>query len=231
MSSPEAELALRIEAATALRELSHELVSHAPDMATLTEIRDLALALTKAVAEAPLRTHGLTSSGSFAMPPPRELREEEPRHLFADSIVTGRANPMSIDAQVWKEEGEAVIEVVLGPAFEGAPGRAHGGIVAAIVDEVMGLVLGIVGEPAFTGRLTITYRAATPLGVPLRGRARLVERRGRKLIMSAEITAGDTLIAEGESLFIVVDPAKFVSGAPGGMPGRIRALDQTTPEQ
>ena len=47
---------------------------------------------------------------------------------------------------------EAVARVRLGHAFEGAPGRAHGGIVASIFDDVMGIVLTIHSTPAFTAR-------------------------------------------------------------------------------
>ena len=47
---------------------------------------------------------------------------------------------MGLNASLWREGDVAVMEVTLGRAFEGAPGRAHGGIVAALLDETMGLV-------------------------------------------------------------------------------------------
>ena len=85
----------------------------------------------------------------------------------------GRANPMGIAARLWREGDEAVCQVTLGEAFEGAPGRAHGGVVAALIDETMGLVSRSPRTPAFTGRLTVTYRAPTPIGQPLEVRSRL----------------------------------------------------------
>ena len=69
-----------------------------------------------------------------------------------------------------REGDEAVLTVTLGSAFEGAPGRAHGGVVATLIDEAMGMVLHIVGTPAFTGRLTVNYRAPTPLNEHLEDR-------------------------------------------------------------
>ena len=99
---------------------------------------------------------------------------------------------MGIAARLWREGEEAVCQVTLGPAFEGAPGRAHGGVVAALFDETMGLVLSISSTPAFTGRLTVTYRAPTPLGEPLEVRARLAGRTGRKMTITAELTAPAT---------------------------------------
>ena len=212
MSSPEEELDARIEAASALRALGHGMIGHDVSIETLNEISVQVEKLNALVEHSPTRTHPFRQVSSFAMPQPSS-EGEAATHLFADSIVSGSANPMGVNATLWQEHGEAVMKATLGPAHEGAPGRAHGGVMAALIDETMGLVLGIVQTPAFTGRLTITYRAPTPLGVVLTGRARITERKGRKITMTAEVTAGDVLIAEGDALFISVDPATFTSGA------------------
>jgi acyl-coenzyme A thioesterase PaaI-like protein len=121
---------------------------------------------------------------------------------------------MGIGAHLWREGDEAVCQVTLGEAFEGAPGRAHGGIVASLIDETMGLVMSITQTPAFTGRLTVTYRAPTPVGQPLEIRARLAGRSGRKLTITAELRMDGHLLAQGEGLFITVDPADFFSVGP-----------------
>ena len=209
MEHDQQELDARICAATALRALSHAIIAHDVDLDVLDDIARSAEGLLGPVEAAPDRTHPFRRVGSFAMPTPGE-KGDEPTHLFADSIVSGTANPMGMNATLWRDQGEAVMKVVLGPAHEGAPGRAHGGLVAALIDETMGLVLGIIQTPAFTGRLTVTYRAPTPLGVELTGTARVVEQKGRKISMTAEVHAGDTLIAEGEALFIAVAPEQFI---------------------
>jgi hypothetical protein len=63
-------------------------------------------------------------------------------------------------------------------AHEGAPGRSHGGVVAALFDDVFGFLLTLVVEPAFTGELTVRYEAGVPIGVPLTCRVRITERVG-----------------------------------------------------
>jgi acyl-coenzyme A thioesterase PaaI-like protein len=115
---------------------------------------------------------------------------------------------------VRREGDDAVAEVVLGAAFEGAPGRAHGGVVAAIFDDVMGYQLSILKVPAFTGRIEITYRAPTPIEVPLVFRARVDAREERKLHMSASAYAdGGMLIAEATATFIIIPLERFVPGS------------------
>jgi acyl-coenzyme A thioesterase PaaI-like protein len=101
------------------------------------------------------------------------------------------------------------MEVTLRRAVGGTPERAHGGIVAALIDETIGLVLAIQGRLALTAKLSITYRAPTPVDTLLVARAWLESQSGRKLNMHAQLRAGDTLVADATALFIEVDPANF----------------------
>ncbi|HUO47646.1 MAG TPA: PaaI family thioesterase, partial [Acidimicrobiales bacterium] len=98
-------------------------------------------------------------------------------------------------------------------AFEGAPGRAHGGIVAAAFDDVTGFVIGRLQEPAFTGELTVRYLAAVPVDEPLEIRARLEGRERRKLFISADMRTGEAVVATCRAIYVTVDPSRF-AGAP-----------------
>ena len=103
--------------------------------------------------------------------------------------------------------------VTLGAAHEGAPGRAHGGIVAGLFDDVFGFVLGVIQRPAFTGELKVRYERPTPLHRPLLCRGRLVSQQGRKLTIDGELIdpdgGADVVVARGVGLFITVDPELF----------------------
>jgi acyl-coenzyme A thioesterase PaaI-like protein len=200
----------RLALAATLRRLGNALVAHQADDEVLDEIARRVDELLPAVEAAPERPHAfLSRTETLFSRPMAERTEAIPSDAFPDCVVSGRANPMGIAARLWREGDEAVCQVTLGEAFEGAPGRAHGGVVAALMDETMGLVMSISTSPAFTGRLTITYRAPTPLGVPLEARARLAGQSGRKITVTGELRAGDRLLAQGEGLFITVDPERF----------------------
>ncbi|MDE2281774.1 MAG: hypothetical protein KGJ92_03255 [Actinomycetales bacterium] len=126
-------------------------------------------------------------------------------YLVSDSVVAGGANPMGLGARHWRDGDVAVMEAVIGKAFEGAPGRSHGGIIATLIDETMGFVLGLHGLFALTARLVVTYRAAAPVGQSVVARAWLERQDGRKLTIGASVTAGDVRVADAEALFITVD--------------------------
>lgn len=210
----------RIEAASSLRRLGHALVGHDPDAELLARVAGLADELADAVESSPRRSRRgeLLAEGRFlkAMETGRlstPFPEGGPLELFADSVVSGAANPLGIGIQARREGDEAVAEVTLGPAFEGAPGRAHGGIVAAILDETMGFLLPVLGVVAFTGSLTIDYLAPTPLHEPLEFRAGLRTRGGRRLYIDAHGRAGETLFVSASGTFIQIDLGAF-AGTP-----------------
>jgi acyl-coenzyme A thioesterase PaaI-like protein len=201
----------RLGMAAAMRRLGHAVVGHEVDEDAFDRMTTTVEGLLAQVEASPPRRRPVLNMGSdlFVVPPPQGgVRGSH----FTDCIVTGPANPMGVAAHTRRDGDDAVVRCTLGDAFEGAPGRAHGGMVAALFDEAFGFVLSITCTPAFTGRLTVTYRAPVPIGLPLEFRARLTGRDGRKLLMAGEARQGDTLLAEAEALFVAVDPERFASG-------------------
>jgi len=203
---------LRVFTAGLLRELGHEFVAKELPDETLRHLVDHLSTLLNEMVSLPSRQRSLAGSSweQFRRDLP-EYQKDERKQLFADSIVSGGSNPMGLGAHLWRDGEQAVMEVTLGKAFEGAPERAHGGVVAALIDETMGLVLAIHEALAFTVQLNISYLAPTPINETLHARAWLQERDGRKLHMAAEVIAGDTTIATATSLFISVDPNRFLA--------------------
>ncbi len=197
----------RIRAATALRRLGHALVGHHVDDALLEELADAAESFAARLgAGAPRHRPAEDMKRRMFEDPPADGGTME---HFPDCVVSGKANPMGIAIDVRRSGDEAVASVRLGAAFEGAPGRAHGGVVAAVFDDVMGFVLSMERTPAYTGRLSVSYLAPTPLHTPITFRARLREREGRKLWITGRAEADGTVVAEAEGLFIAIPPERF----------------------
>ena len=198
----------RVHAATALRALGHAFVAHGAPASLLRTIADTASGFTAALLANPSRVRPVDAMKRDLFDV--EIADGEGIDHFPDCVVSGLANPMGIAIRARREGDEAVASVVLGPAFEGAPGRAHGGVVAAVFDDTMGFLLSMLRQPAFTGQLTITYRAPTPIGEHLEFRARLTGRTGRKLNIDAEATsASGVVVAEAEGLFIAIPAERF----------------------
>lgn len=136
----------------------------------------------------------------------------ERMYSFDERPVSGRSAPLGFDVDVWRDGDEVVGRLTLGKAHEGAPGRSHGGVVAALFDDLFGFVLTIEQQAGFTGEIGLRYEAATPIGEPLECRVRLDRRDGRKMHMTGELSPdGDpgSVFARSWATFIAIDPDRF----------------------
>jgi acyl-coenzyme A thioesterase PaaI-like protein len=123
--------------------------------------------------------------------------------------LVGWSNPISPPIRLRNEGEIAVGEFTFGPTFEGAPGFAHGGFLAAAFDQVFGWLSVLRGVPSLTASLTIHYRLPTPIETPLVIEARLERQQGRKAFVRAALRAGDQITAEAEGLFIRIEAEQF----------------------
>jgi uncharacterized protein (TIGR00369 family) len=201
----------RIVAASLMRELGHEFVARDLSDDQLDDLSEELREMLERVRDAAPRVREFSRDRleEFTLTIPT-IDEIGQRQLFSDSVVAGAANPMGLGAQLWRDGDVACMRVTLGEAFEGAPGRAHGGVVAALLDEVMGLMNVIHGAMAFTAQLDITYHAPTPVGEPITARAWLVRRDERKHFVEATLHANEVLVASAKALFIAMDRSTFL---------------------
>ncbi len=213
MPSPEhlsSEALARRSAGRSVRRIGHALVGHDADVELLSDVATTLDDLT-----------GRLDAGSPRRRPIEHVGHRETEtaggraaiESYDDRPFSGSASPWGVDLEVHRVGDEIEAMVTLGSAHEGAPGRAHGGIVAGLFDDVFGFVLGVIQEAAFTGELKVRYERPTPLHRPLLCRGRLASRDGRKLHIEGELvdaTEGvDTVVARGTGVFITVDPTRF----------------------
>jgi acyl-coenzyme A thioesterase PaaI-like protein len=78
----------------------------------------------------------------------------------------------------------------------------HGGVIALVLDELLGYVNLVHQTGGYTAVLTVRYRSLTPLERPIRMQAHQERADGRKLYTRGSLYHGDTLTAEAEGLFI-----------------------------
>jgi acyl-coenzyme A thioesterase PaaI-like protein len=91
----------------------------------------------------------------------------------------------------------------------GYPGMAHGGIVAAILDEVGGRTVMINDPNRFfvTAHMDVRFRQPVPVGIPLDAVGRLLTRRASRTRAHAEIFgAGQIILAEADILYTDLPP-------------------------
>lgn len=135
-------------------------------------------------------------------PSPESLAADELNAMLPFSPVMGRYNPLAPPIAVSLEEGRVVGRVRLQHAFQGAPGLVHGGVVAAIFDEVLGTAAIVKGLPGPTAKLSVDYRAPTPLETDLRFEGEVDRVQRRRVHVKGRCTADDVVTAEAEAIFV-----------------------------
>ncbi|HVE63142.1 MAG TPA: PaaI family thioesterase, partial [Mycobacteriales bacterium] len=80
----------------------------------------------------------------------------------------GDAHPTGLHLQVRAGSGLGVEgRFTVGELHQGAAGLAHGGLLATALDETLGYLMWLIGQPAVTGRLEIDYRRPVKVGTDL----------------------------------------------------------------
>ena len=125
-------------------------------------------------------------------------------------FVCGLENPFGLHLHFHDNgQDEVTSAFTIEPNHQGYPGVAHGGIVAAILDEVGGRTVMIADPNRFfvTAKFEIRYRQPVPVGQPLKGVGRLLKINARLATAQAEIqSAAGEVLAEAD-LILANTPA------------------------
>jgi len=137
---------------------------------------------------------------------------------YPTCLGCGPDAPQGYHLSVRRDGDEGVVaEHVFEDRHSGAPGIAHGGAVATVVDDVLGFLLYVVRAPGVTRRLEVDYLKPVLVGVPYTVRGRLDRRDGRKVWVSCECTDPQGIVAfRATGLFVLVDLSHFSAGSTSG---------------
>ena len=91
-----------------------------------------------------------------------------------------------------------------GPETEGPPGHCHGGSLAAVMDEVLGLAAWTQGYPVVVGNLNVNFRNMLPLKQVVTVESKVISVEGRKVMVKGRICSGEVIYAEAECLCIMM---------------------------
>ena len=124
-------------------------------------------------------------------------------------FICGLENPIGLHLHIYEVEPGVIETTYIAPEhFQGYPGVVHGGIVAALIDEISARAQ--MGSDSndprfmFTAKLEVKYRQNVPIGKLLK----IVGKAGKSKSKSAEAWAGiydaetNELLAEGNTLLI-----------------------------
>lgn len=134
-------------------------------------------------------------------------KQENARQCFA----CGVDNPMSLKAFFYEmDNGELVAVFHSMEEHQSYPGRLHGGVSAAILDETIGRAM-MIQEPEMWGvtvELELKYKKPVPLNMPLKAIGRITKNSRRIFEGTGEILLPDgsvAVTAQGKYLKMPID--------------------------
>lgn len=145
--------------------------------------------------------------------PLTEVKFSGPRSSFHGCFGCGPQHDIGLRVRTFRAKGpadgaangEVFSPIVIPRRFEGPPDAAHGGIVAAYLDEILaGAAVSQTDRLYVTGELTVRYVKGTPVERPLLGRGRAVRDWGKYLDLEATIEEWETreVVAKATARFL-----------------------------
>lgn len=120
-------------------------------------------------------------------------------------FVSGEPDGNRFRVRYYRVEGHQLrARIWFGPETGGPPGHAHGGSIAAVLDEVLGLAAWVAGYRVVVGNLNVSFRNLLPLECVVTVESRVVSAQGRKIMVHGRVCRGETVYAEGECLCITI---------------------------
>ncbi len=129
-------------------------------------------------------------------------------------FVCGRSNPVGLYMQFFDDgELEVVSDYTVPAHYEGYPGIVHGGVVAAMLDEVVARVSMIGDHHHFmmSVKLQILSRQPVPTETPLRVVGRILRLRGRLGKAEGRIILPDGTVAAESQMSLADVPKQLLA--------------------
>ncbi|MBN0046532.1 PaaI family thioesterase [Streptomyces actuosus] len=143
-------------------------------------------------------------------PAPGELLGAHYEHCFG----CGGGQPHGLHLEARAGDGVSLTaEFTVRSAHQGAPGLAHGGVLATALDETLGSLNWLLRTIAVTGRLETDFVRPVPVGTTLHLQAEVTAVAGRKIYSKATGRIGGPegpVAVRAEALFIEVKVDHFI---------------------
>lgn len=136
---------------------------------------------------------------------------------YTNCYGCGRNNPAGLHLKSYWDGEESVCHHTPAPQYTGGvPGFLYGGMIASLMDchgagTAAAAKARESGEPVsrfVTASLKVDFLKPTPIGIEVEIRGKVIEIKGRKVIVDLRLLAGDILCATGTTVMVEIPGKK-----------------------
>ncbi len=121
------------------------------------------------------------------------------------SFVSSDTDGDRLRVRYFDADGQTWARAWFGPGAEGPPGHVHGGALAALMDEAMGMAVLVTGRLAVAARIEVDFRSMVSLGETVTVELTLGEAAGAKVPVRGVMRRSDGRTAcESTGLFVEI---------------------------
>lgn len=129
-------------------------------------------------------------------------------------MICGMDNSYGVKGQFYEmEDGSVCGLFTFKEEHQSYPGRVHGGMISAMIDELACRAYWVLEPDALgvTLDLTTKYRKPVPYNVPLKGIGKIIKHTSRYFIAECQILMNQQILAEGEVRYLLLPNEEITS--------------------
>lgn len=137
-------------------------------------------------------------------PPPFVYVDDKMKLMkrYPQCFVCGDKNHFGLNVAFYQKDDKVVAEYTAGSHFQGYRDILHGGILSALLDEVMIRSVLAQGVFSLTSEIKVRFKKPVKIGDKLSLEGRMIEDKGRILMAEGKISNQENqVVAEGEATF------------------------------
>lgn len=142
------------------------------------------------------------------------IKELQPLNmdLYNSSFISGKQqNYIKTEYFFDKLKSRVFAKIYFEKEAQGAPKTVHGGAIASVLDETMGIITFLNYTPAVTASLTINYLNPLPVEINVLVETWIEEQENKKYLIKGRMsTENDLTIAEASGIFIKIPIDKII---------------------
>ena len=131
-------------------------------------------------------------------------------------LICGLENSLGLKADFYNMEDNSVGAMfTFKDVHQSYPGRVHGGMISALLDELAGRALWVTDPELFgvTATMTIKFRKPVPYNTKLFGQGEMVKRSGRLFTAKAKVMdENKNTLAELEGTYMILSANQITGG-------------------